>query len=285
MNFPVLRIVSLCGAACSIAAAQSASIQPSVEPTQQSIEARLQGPILMLRGMYGGVTLTFDAQGDLIGSAESLPFSMSALKLNKVRVNDSAVDIECLREGLKFEKGTTPDAPESVSAAVLNPSTPDIVAIKVARDRQNPDSLGSALNRVFAVGFDDFLANTVPDYWQLWLRYELHPENQAMASPFTGPPPEDSLKDRGIQPPRVVHAASPNFNALRVVHDYEGAVTLGLTVDTSGVPQNIFIVHPSGMGFDEVAVETARRYKFAPAKKDGKPVSARINIAIAFKMN
>jgi len=36
------------------------------------------------------------------------------------------------------------------------------------------------------------------------------------------------------------------------------------------------------MGLDERAVEAARRWKFKPATKDGKPVAAKVTLEIEF---
>lgn len=59
------------GAGAQVPVAQSGS-------TQQSPEAWLtSGPFLMLRGMWAGNELDFDAQGNLIGQADKLPFGLS----------------------------------------------------------------------------------------------------------------------------------------------------------------------------------------------------------------
>jgi TonB family protein len=59
---------------------------------------------------------------------------------------------------------------------------------------------------------------------------------------------------------------------------------ISLVVDTHGNPQNPRVVQPLGMGLDEKALAAVKLYRFKPAMKDGKPVNARIWVAVNFRL-
>jgi TonB family protein len=57
-----------------------------------------------------------------------------------------------------------------------------------------------------------------------------------------------------------------------------------MIVGADGIPTNIKVVNPIGMGLDEKAVETVSTWKFQPATKDGNPVAAQIAVEIDFHL-
>jgi TonB family protein len=66
---------------------------------------------------------------------------------------------------------------------------------------------------------------------------------------------------------------------------FQGVATLSLVVDASGKPTDIQIQSPLGLGLDEKAVEAVSKWKFEPAKKDGKPVPVAIAVEVDFHLN
>jgi len=65
---------------------------------------------------------------------------------------------------------------------------------------------------------------------------------------------------------------------------FQGICAISLIVDSQGNPQNLHIVRHLGMGLDEKALEAVLRYKFKPAKKNGKPVPVRITVEVNFRL-
>ena len=59
---------------------------------------------------------------------------------------------------------------------------------------------------------------------------------------------------------------------------------ISLIVDTHGNPQSPRVAQSLGMGFDEKALAAVKLYRFKPALKDGKPVNARIWVAVNFRL-
>ncbi len=46
-----------------------------------------------------------------------------------------------------------------------------------------------------------------------------------------------------------------------------------ILVDAQGNPQNPRVIRTLGMGLDEKAIEAVMKYKFKPARENGKPVA------------
>jgi TonB family protein len=253
---------------------------PQTLPTQQSIEAKLQAPFLMLRGMWDCNSLHFDANGNLIGSCDTGPFSLSAMTVKSVKLGDRKVEIKGSRAGLQFAPAAWPGGPEQVRPVHL-----DNMTVSIERDPQNPEELDAALDRIFARGFDDALAEESPVYWRGWIRHQLHPEipiislSQGVVR-FGG----GSGAVPGVVAPRIVRTLDPNISEEARRTKTSGTILLGLMVDAEGRPQNVSIVRPLGMGLDEQAVRTVSQYRFAPATRDRKPIPAMIHIEINFRI-
>jgi TonB family protein len=249
-------------------------------PTQQDIEARLQGPFVLLRGMWDCNSLHFDEQGNLMGSCDAGSLSLSAVIVKSVRLNDRKLEIKGDRAGLEFARGPTADSPETVSAVPV-----DRITINIARDWQHPDALGAAVAKVFSPGFDDAFADQAPVYWQRWLRHEIHPNFRIMSAPVGVFQLERAnAAQQGVTPPRLLHVINPSFTDEARRRKFQGMVILGLIVDASGEPRDVYIVHPVGMGLDEMAVAAARHYDFTPAARNGEPVPVMINIEVNFRI-
>jgi TonB family protein len=64
----------------------------------------------------------------------------------------------------------------------------------------------------------------------------------------------------------------------------EGVCVVSLIVGIDGKPSNIVVTRKLGMGLDERAVETIRKWKFEPGRRDGKPVITRLTLNLEFKL-
>jgi TonB family protein len=64
----------------------------------------------------------------------------------------------------------------------------------------------------------------------------------------------------------------------------EGDVTLQLDIDAAGKVTKATVINPAGHGFDEAAVEAAQKFVFQPARRNGKPLAARINYRYHFAL-
>jgi TonB family protein len=260
-------------------AARGQTAQPEV--TARRIEARLKAaPFLLLRGMYDGNKLAFDAQGNLVGTARELPFSLSAISVDNVWLNAAQLEIQGVRAGLEFSNpkhaGPTTVREERIGRQ-------DEVDIVIAREDGPSGNLDAALNNVFAFGFDDSSVQNAPEFWKGWLLAYLHPSDAADRGLLKDAADPNEFNAPGVKPPGLLRAPDPEFSAEAKARRYSGTVVVSLVVDTSGNPEKIAIVQPVGMGLDEMAVVAVSRYKFAPATRDGQPFDAAIDIEVSFK--
>ena len=57
-----------------------------------------------------------------------------------------------------------------------------------------------------------------------------------------------------------------------------------LVVDATGVPRDLQVQRPLGLGLDEKAVERISTWKFEPGRKDGQAVAVKINVEVSFRL-
>lgn len=105
-----------------------------------------------------------------------------------------------------------------------------------------------------------------------------------------GPGSDQGIGDNVYQPggdvsaPVLVFGPEAEFSDEARRNKYEGVCVVGVIVDAQGNPRNLRVLRRLGMGLDEKALDAVARYRFKPAKKNGKPVSARIEVYVNFRM-
>lgn len=67
------------------------------------------------------------------------------------------------------------------------------------------------------------------------------------------------------------------------LEDRSAAVVLEITVEVDGTVSDVQVAEAAGEGFDEAALEAARRFVFEPARRDGVAVRARIRYRYLFE--
>lgn len=85
------------------------------------------------------------------------------------------------------------------------------------------------------------------------------------------------------KPPVALHVQPAEYSQEARIKKLSGVVVLTTVVTTDGLPSDIKVVKPLGMGLDENAIEALSRYRFKPATKDGEPVAAQITIEVSFR--
>jgi protein TonB len=55
-------------------------------------------------------------------------------------------------------------------------------------------------------------------------------------------------------------------------------------VDDKGMPRNIRVVRPLGLGLDEKAIEAVQKWRFRPAMKDGHAVNVEATVEVNFRL-
>jgi TonB family protein len=87
-----------------------------------------------------------------------------------------------------------------------------------------------------------------------------------------------------VSSPVLISKVEPEYSEEARKAKYSGTVLLSVVVDEHGVPQDIHVVRPLGLGLDEKAIEAVQRWRFRPGVRNGKPVRVRATIEVSFRL-
>ena len=85
-------------------------------------------------------------------------------------------------------------------------------------------------------------------------------------------------------PPVLLLKVEPEYSEQARQSKFQGTVLLRVVIDEKGLPREIGVTRPLGLGLDEKAVEAVRRWRFKPATKDGKPVAMEAVVEVNFRL-
>lgn len=88
----------------------------------------------------------------------------------------------------------------------------------------------------------------------------------------------------GVTNPIPIYRQEPQYSEEARKQKWQGSVLISLVVNEKGMPVDIHVVRPLGLGLDEKAVEAVSHWKFEPGKKDGKPVAVQAQIEVTFRL-
>lgn len=87
----------------------------------------------------------------------------------------------------------------------------------------------------------------------------------------------------GVSAPRPVYQPEPILPEEALASKVRGrSVRLSAVVDAEGVPQDVRVIRPLGVGFDESAIDAVGKWRFQPGRKDGQPVPVDVIIDVTF---
>ena len=90
----------------------------------------------------------------------------------------------------------------------------------------------------------------------------------------------------GVTQPKCIYCPNPDYSdAARAVKIQQGTVTLSVVVTAEGQVAGIYVLKGAPFGLTAQAIKATRNWRMEPAQKDGKPVSARINVEIVFRLS
>jgi TonB family protein len=99
---------------------------------------------------------------------------------------------------------------------------------------------------------------------------------------FTGP--VYRIGDAGLIAPVALYRPEPEYSEEARKAKWQGSVLIHLDIDEHGLPCNVRVVQPLGLGLDEKAVEAVSRWRFKPGMKGGRPVVVGANIEVSFRL-
>ena len=251
----IARLIFWCALLCLLPSTLHA------QSTEADLKSRLIDRPLYLRGFWSNNDLHFDSSGRLLGTSDPFPFTLSGFALKKVRLKPDKLILEGHRMGLELSDG------KQRRVDIQQPIHIEIAA--------SPD--GNYLPALDAI-FVDGLANLIPSlpfYWK-----------KSAANNFL---PLD-LKDPGAIPsnishPKILYSESPMVNQFARDLLYFGTTTINFWVEPDGTVSHLSVLRPLGLGLDENAMIALQHYRFAPARKDGKPITVQMNVVVKFEQS
>jgi TonB family protein len=102
------------------------------------------------------------------------------------------------------------------------------------------------------------------------------PQRPVPAVPPAAPAP--------LTPPKLLHFETAPYPPEAKQKGLAGQVDLLLSIDATGAVSQAVVTAPAGHGFDEAAVEAARKFRFAPAERGGQKVPVRIRYRYRFTL-
>jgi TonB family protein len=278
---------------CGLAALLMLAMLPacvSAQKTEADIKARLVDKPLYLRGQWGNDKLEFDAAGHLQGSSPLVSFTVAGIDIESVKLTPKELVLGGQRMGLEFDK----DVPKRVGMEVRKflGNSPEEIAIRIKAPADG--DFTAALNAIVWQNLAD-LDPALPWYWMRFARKHLLSGEDAPATEMASrsgsaevaPPiaPAGLRKvGGGVTAPQATKQSGPKFSPEARAMKYSGVSTVTMIVGTDGVPINVQIVHPAGLGLDEAAVECVSQYRFSPAMEGGRPVPVAINVEVNFQI-
>lgn len=87
------------------------------------------------------------------------------------------------------------------------------------------------------------------------------------------------------EPPMPTKTVPPVYPAELRRDRVAGMVTMSITVDEKGMVSNPVVKKSTREEFEQPAIDAVSKWKFEPAKKDGKPVSVQVVVPVKFTVN
>ncbi|MGA7753410.1 MAG: energy transducer TonB [Candidatus Sulfotelmatobacter sp.] len=263
---------------------------------RQSFQDQYQNKIFLLRGFYSDTFLHYDVAGAPMGDPVPGDWTVDGFVLiSGVQIKGERLEIEARRllvisNNRSFQ--VQADTPKKRRKGEI---------LKIEAELASGDifaTVAAQFSTIFLTNRDS-LAALVPDFWEpcvsaalknaddqnyaychfsaeLMVVAGMIPRQNMQTESDAELPSSDGTYQfhvyragKGISPPKPTFSPEPQFSdAARKVH-LQGVVTLGLIVDSRGLPRNVHILSPLGCGLDAEAVRAVRTWRFKAAEREG----------------
>jgi TonB family protein len=87
-----------------------------------------------------------------------------------------------------------------------------------------------------------------------------------------------------VSAPTLISKTEPEYSEEARKAKYSGSVLLSIVVDVNGLPRDIKVIRPLGLGLDEKAIEAVMKWRFRPGMKGGRPVPVQAQVEVSFRL-
>ena len=170
----------------------------------------LNGKLVFLRGMEMNDKLSFDAQGAEVKPEAPGPFAYSAVKIEKVHLSNTELEIKGDRVALIFDTDSEPPSLKTLHFIPLS----EPVKITIALNPSQPGGLSGAIQKDFAFSLHDALSGMSAEEFKTTIDTigSFAVSTDVAASPKHTTPLSITGAHRviaGVTPPQVIHSVDP----------------------------------------------------------------------------
>jgi len=88
----------------------------------------------------------------------------------------------------------------------------------------------------------------------------------------------------GVTSPVLLQEVEPEYSEEARKAKYQGTVVLYVVIDKEGMPRDLKVVKPLGLGLDEKAMEAVKQWRFRPAYLNGEAVAVAAQVEVNFRL-
>ena len=114
----------------------------------------------------------------------------------------------------------------------------------------------------------------------------LNPSLTAQRASDPGRPRVHIFREDGVTAPVLTHWVLAQYSEEARKARYQGVCIVQLIVDERGMPTDVHVIRPLGMGLDAKAIEAVKLYRFKPGRYlyGNKPVRMQVTVEVPFRM-
>lgn len=215
---------------------------------ERELRQRYLGKELFLRGFYTDSNLTYDSTGKLTADGGQDCWMLAQFEVKKIALHGPQLVMEGERLGGTYDHHDR----------FLIQRLSDRVHVEVNLGaHQSAEDIHELLDKIF-LNDNDVLDELIPRI------------------------PPRPAQGASITPPREQFAPDvPYTKAAKKMHR-TGVALVRLTVGEDGLVHATQLLRCVGAGLDDEAMKTLSTWRFTPAKEDGRPVEAEVDIEVQF---
>ncbi len=246
-----------------------------IDSAEKQLRSQFLGKTVIVRNFYEGNSLRFSSEGTLLNNSQSGPWTLyGQIEVTEIELHTGTLELSGTRLFVYFDKKTKQfkGAPltEAVQVSVEMVPGTDITKLE------------QALSKIFFFERDK-LADLVPPYWKKWLSGEKAADGDSQALGRELKEAVYKLEDVASRP-RLLTRSEPIYTEIARRAMLGGKLIVSSVVSKAGELQVRDIIEPLGLGLDDAAIESMRRWKFAPARHNGEPVDVELNVEVNFSL-
>lgn len=259
----------------------------SSKDIQHELDKVLLHKVMTVRGYYRESSLTFRSDGKLL-SAGTPGFGSSGgeIEIDQVQVKSNRLVFIGTLPVLFFDQ-------EKKSIRYVTGVEQRSVQVELDHPLASVNEAGEVLFRVFYSPTEnkgDCPADEATRYQRELDKSDDkdgNPNINELMSPFSFCALGNEKLYRvggNVKPPRAVYTPDPRYPEYARKKKLQGTVILRVVVTEEGRAESILVWRSLGNGFDELAAQAIRSWKFEPSTLDGKSVAAIVNVEVNFRL-